>query len=77
MTAIALKQYITNKIIDIDDNLILEKIRSLIDSKPEIVYELSEEQINLFNEAQVQYKNGDYIDDLEMDKKFALWQKGK
>lgn len=77
MTAIALKQYITKKIIDIDDNLILEKIRSLIDSKPEIVYELSEEQINLFNEAQVQYKNGDYIDDLEMDKKFALWQKGK
>ena len=77
MTAIALKQYIANKIIDIDDNLILEKIRSLIDSKPEIVYELSEEQINLFNEAQVQYKNGDYIDDLEMDKKFALWQKGK
>ncbi len=77
MTAIALKQYITNKIIDIDDNLILEKIRNLIDSKSEIVYNLSEEQINLFNEAQVQYKNGDYIDDLEMDKKVALWQKGK
>ena len=77
MTAIALKQYIANKIIDIDDNLILEKIRNLIDSKSEIVYELSKEQINLFNESQVQFKNEDYIDDLEMDKKFALWQKEK
>ena len=77
MTAIALKQYITNRIIDIDDDNILEKIKILIDSNSEIVYELSDEQIVLFNEAQIQYKNGDYIDDLEMDKKIEEWQKGK
>jgi hypothetical protein len=77
MTAIALKQYITNRIIDIDDDVILEKIRNLIDSNSEKVYELSDEQIILFNEAQIQYKNGDYIDDLEMDKKVEEWQKGK
>ena len=77
MTAIALKQYITNRIIDIDDDNILEKIKILIDSNSEIVYELSDEQIVLFNEAQIQYKNGDYIDDLEMDKKVEEWQKGK
>ena len=77
MTAIALKQYITNRIIDIDDDVILEKIRNLIDSSSEKVYELSDEQIILFNEAQIQYKNGDYIDDLEMDKKVEEWQKGK
>ena len=77
MTAIALKQYITNRIIDIDDDVILEKIKILIDSNSEEVYELSDEQIVLFNEAQIQYKNGDYIDDLEMDKKVEEWQKGK
>ncbi len=77
MTAIALKQYITNRIIDIDDDVILEKIKNLIDSNSEKVYELSDEQIILFNEAQIQFKNGEYIDDLEMDKKVEEWQKGK
>ena len=42
MTAIALKQYITNRIIDIDDDVILEKIRNLIDSNSAKVYKLSD-----------------------------------
>lgn len=77
MTAIALQKYIVSKIVDINDDIILEKIKKLIDSKPEKVYELSEEQVNLFNESQDQYKNGNYIDDSEMDKKVLEWQKGK
>lgn len=77
MTAIALQKYIVSKINDIDDGIILEKIKNLIDSKPEKVYELSDEQINLFNESLDQYKNGNYIDASEMDKKVEEWQKGK
>lgn len=77
MTAIALQKYIVSKINDIDDGIILEKIKNLIDSKPEKVYELSDEQINLFNESLDQYKNGNYIDASEMDKKVLEWQKGK
>ena len=77
MTAVALKQYISNKIIDIDDDIILEKIKILIDSMPEKIYELSDEQIFLFNESQDQYKNGNFIDDIEMDKRAEEWQKGK
>lgn len=49
----------------------------MIDSNSEKVYELSDKQIVLFNQAQIQYKNGDYIDDLEMDKKAEEWQKEK
>ncbi len=77
MTAIALQKYIVSKIVDINDDIILEKIKNLIDSKPEKTYKLSDEQVNLFNESQDQYKNGNYIDDSEMDKKVLEWQKGK
>lgn len=77
MTAIALKQYITKKIVNIDDDNILEKIKNLIDSTPEKVYELSVKQINLLNEAQNQFKNGNYIKEEAMDKKVEVWQKTK
>ena len=77
MTAIALKQYIANKIVSVDDNVILEKIKSLIDSMLVKDYELSTEQIILLNESQVQYHNGDFIEESVMDKKVEEWQKTK
>lgn len=77
MTAIALQKYIVSKIVDINDDIILEKIKKLIDSKPEKVYELTEEQVTLFNESKNQHQEGIFIDDIEMDKKVAEWQKGK
>ena len=73
MTAIALKQYITNRIIDIDDDVILEKIRILIDSNSEKVYELSEFQIKRLEESRIQFQNGEYIDQTEMNKKMSEW----
>ncbi len=73
MTAIALKQYITNRIIDIDDDVILEKIRNLIDSNSEKVYELSEFQIKRLEESRIQFQNGEYIDQTEMNKKMSEW----
>lgn len=77
MTAIALKQYITKKVVNIDDDNILEKIKNLINSTPEKVYELSVKQINLLNEAQNQFKNGNYIKEEAMDKKVEVWEKTK
>ena len=73
MTAIALKQYITNRIIDIDDDVILEKIKILIDSNSEKVYELSEFQIKRLEESRIQFQNGEYIDQTEMNKKMSEW----
>ena len=77
MTASAIQKYISQNIIDIDDDLILNQIKKLIDSKKHTVYELSHEQVLMFNESQKQYANGEFIDDLEMDKKVEQWQKGK
>lgn len=77
MTAIALKQYIANKIVSVDDNIILEKIKSLIDSTLVKDYKVSAEQIVLLNESQVQYHNGDFIEESVMDKKVEEWQKTK
>ena len=74
MTAIALKQYITNRIIDIDDDVILEKIRILIDSNSEKVYELSEFQIKKLEESRIQFQNGEYIDQTEMNKKMSEYK---
>ncbi len=73
MTAIALKQYITNRIIDINDDNILEKIRTLIDSNSEKVYELSEFQIKRLEESRIHFQNGEYIDQTEMNKKMSKW----
>ena len=77
MTAIAIQKYIAQNIIDNDDDVILNQIKKLIDSKKQTVYELSHEQVLMFNESQNQYANGEFIDDLEMDKKVEQWQKGK
>ena len=77
MTAIAIQKYIAQKISDIEDDLILKQIKNLIDSKQEIVYELSNEQLNLLEESKNQYLNNDFIDDFEMEKRVAAWQKGK
>ena len=74
MTAIALKQYITNRIIDIDDDVILEKIKILIDSNSEKVYELSEFQIKRLEESRIQFQNGEYIDQTEMNKKMSEYK---
>lgn len=77
MTAIALQKYIAAKINTIDDDAILVKIKNLIDSKNQKIYSLNEAQVQLFEQAQIQLKNGDFIDDLEMDKRVEQWQKGR
>ena len=66
-----------SKINQIDDDLILNEIVQLIDKKESTVYQLSKEQINLVNEAKEQFKNGDFIDQDEMDRRVEAWKKRK
>lgn len=77
MTAVTIQKYIAQKITHIDDDAILKQIKKLIDSNTEKAYNLNDEQILLFNESQNQYAKGEFIDDLEMDKRVEQWQKGK
>jgi hypothetical protein len=77
MATLELKKYLVSKINLIDDDLILNEIVKLIDKKESTVYQLSEEQVNLVNEAKEQFKNGDYIDQDEMDRRVEEWKKRK
>ena len=77
METLELKKYLVSKINQIDDDLILNEIVQLIDKKESTVYQLSKEQINLVNEAKEQFKNGDFIDQDEMDRRVEAWKKRK
>lgn len=77
MATLELKKYLVSKINQIDDDLILNEIVQLIYKKESTVYQLSKEQINLVNEAKEQFKNGDFIDQDEMDRRVEAWKKRK
>jgi len=72
MATISLQQQIIDQISEIEDITLLEKIKNILDSSK---YELSQDQIFLVNEADNQYKKGEFIDDQAMDEKFKEWQK--
>lgn len=72
MATISLQQQIIEQISEIEDVSLLEKIKTILDSSK---YQMSKDQISLVNEAEYQYKNGNFIDDQAMDEKFKEWQK--
>ncbi|TRX33484.1 hypothetical protein FNW52_15425 [Flavobacterium sp. ZT3R18] len=72
MATLELKKYLVSKINLIDDDLVLGKIKKLVD-KDEKVYVLSEAQLDKLKIAEQQLLDGDYIDQAEMDRKFEAW----
>jgi hypothetical protein len=76
MTAIALKKYLVTKINLLDDDVVLGKIKKLVD-KSEKVYVLSEAQLKSIEISEQQILNGEYIDQDEMDKKVEEWLNAK
>lgn len=77
MTAIALQQYIANKISDIDDDVILEKIKNRIDYKTEKIISLSPFQTRRIDESRLQFLKDDHIEQEEMIKKMSQWMSQK
>lgn len=76
MTTIALRKYLVSKINLLEDDLILEKIKKIIEKK-EKVYELSEEQLKSIEISEKQILMGEYFDQAQMDEKFEQWSKRK
>lgn len=76
MGAIDIKEYIISKIKLTSDEDFLMKVKEFIDVDA-TVYSLSNEQINLVEEANEQYQNGNYIDEIEMNKRVDKWIKEK
>lgn len=71
MATISLQQQIIKQISEIEDIALLEKIKSILETSK---YQLSQDQVSLINEAEIQYEKQEYIDDSELDEKFKEWQ---
>ena len=76
MTAVALKKYLFSKINLIDDDLVLEKIRKVVD-KNEKIYMLSEAQLKSIEISEQEILRRECFDEEEMDKKFKEWLNAK
>lgn len=70
MTTIALRKYLVSKINLLEDDLILEKIKKIIEEK---VYELSEEQLKKLAQSREQFANGEFYTQEEVDLKIEEW----
>ena len=76
MTVATLQKRVKENISLINDKSILETINRIIDENSQ-VYILSDEQVNLVKEAQEEFKNGDYLNQEDVDKQVEQWVKRK
>jgi len=75
MTAIELKKRLIGKINQTQNNKILEEMYRLIvnEETDDNIYELSEDQENAVKEAQIQFKNGQFIKGEQADNEIEEW----
>ena len=76
MTVATLQNRVKENISLIKDKSVLETINRIIDENSQ-VYILSDEQVNLVKEAQEEFKNGDYLNQEDVDKQVEQWAKRK
>lgn len=76
MTVAKLQKRVKENISLIKDKSVLETINRIIDENSQ-VYILSDEQVNLVKEAQEEFKNGDFLNQEDMDKQVEQWAKRK
>jgi len=75
MTAIDLKKRLIKEINQTQNNELLEEMFRLITNEEtdESIYELSDAQINAIEEAQLQFKNGQFLTDEQADNEIEEW----
>ncbi|MCX6236629.1 MAG: hypothetical protein NTY07_03555 [Bacteroidia bacterium] len=75
MTVTELKKRLIGKINQSENNEILEEMYRLIENEESdnSIYELSNEQINAVEEAQKQFKNGQFLKSEQADKEIEEW----
>ena len=74
MTEMELKKKLIGKINQTKNNEILEEMfRLILNEESDNIYELSSEQKNAVEEAQNQYKNGQFLKSEQADKKIDEW----
>ncbi len=75
MSTIELRKHLIEMIQETDNESILYEINRLleIELEAESIYELNEHQINAINEARLQYKNGQIIENDQANKEIEEW----
>ena len=75
MTVTELRKRLIGKINQTDNNEILEEMYCLIvnEESDDCIYKLSDEQINAVEEAQEQFKNGQFLKSEQADKEIEEW----
>ena len=74
MTAIELKKRLIGKINQTQNNEILEEMyRLIVNEEADDIYELSYEQNKAVEEAQQQFKNGQFLKSEQADKEIEEW----
>jgi hypothetical protein len=74
MKTTELKEKVIRKIFSIEDEILLKEVSKLIGvSNEEEIYHLSDEQLKAVEEAQEQYRRGEFISGEEADKEIREW----
>jgi len=74
MTTFELKKLLISRIKEIDDTSFLNEIKSLLESKSsEKILKLTSEQKNEINQSKREIKEGQFIDQSEIDKSVKRW----
>ena len=75
MTVTELKKKLIGKINQTENNEILEEMYRLIvnEETDDSIYELSDEQNNVVQEAREQFKNGQFLKSEQADKEIDEW----
>lgn len=75
MTVKELKKRLIGKINQIENNEILEEMYRLISNEETdlSIYRLSDEQLNVVEEGQHQFKNGQFLTEEQADKDIEEW----
>ncbi|MBK6544840.1 MAG: hypothetical protein IPG12_06175 [Saprospiraceae bacterium] len=75
MSTIELRKHLIEKIQKTDNESILHEINRLleIEIEAESIYELNEHQLNAINEARLQYKSGQIIENEQANKEIEEW----
>ncbi|PLX08116.1 MAG: hypothetical protein C0594_06200 [Marinilabiliales bacterium] len=79
MNTIELRNYIINKLNQINDIKILNALKTIVDSTAEdlSVYSLTDEEKAILKDRQIQARNGEAIDSEEVFKEIESWLDGK
>ena len=75
MTVKELKKRLIGKINQIDNNELLEEMYRLISNEETniSIYQLSDEQLNIVEEGQIQFRNGQILTEEQADKDIEEW----